>query len=171
MKKLFITILVMALPLVGNAQQLKFGYLSYNTILQSMPEVASVQKNLTDLRAKYDAEMKHSEDEFNSKYEEFLDGQRNFAPAILQKRQAELQEMMEKNTAFKKEAQRLLAQAEKEAYKPLHDKLDAVIRRVAEQLGLAFVLNTDNDNVPYMAPGMSEDINSLVSEAVKVPAP
>ena len=37
---------------------------------------------------------------------------RDFAPSILQKRQAELQEMMEKNVAFKNESKRLLAQAD-----------------------------------------------------------
>ena len=43
-------------------------------------------------------------DRFNSKYEEFLDGQRSYAKSILEKRQAELRELMEKNIAFKAEA-------------------------------------------------------------------
>ncbi len=50
--------------------------------------------------------MKRATDEFNLKYEAFLDGLKDFAPAIRMKRQAELQELMEKNMAFKQEAAR-----------------------------------------------------------------
>ncbi len=72
--------------------------------------------------AKYDEETKRVETEFNSKYEEFLDGQRSYAKTILEKRQAELRELMEKNIAFKAEAARLLKQAEDDAYAPLKGK-------------------------------------------------
>src|SRR3712207_8703903 len=90
----------------------------YTTLFRSA-DYSLIQRNMADLRAKYDAEMKRVEDEFNKKYEDFLDGQRNFAPSILKKRQAELQELIEKNAAFKKEAQELLKKAEKEALAPL----------------------------------------------------
>ena len=77
------------------------------------------QRSIDDLRQKYDAEMKRAEDEFNSKYEEFLDVQKDLVPAILRKRQAELQEMMQKNINFKNESQRLLKQAEADAFAPV----------------------------------------------------
>ena len=84
-----------------------------------MPEYAIARTNLQDLRNKYDAETKRVEEEFNRKYEEFLEGQSDFAPTILQKRQTELQELLKKNVAFKAEIAKLLKQAEKEAYAPL----------------------------------------------------
>ena len=101
------------LPVLSQAQQVlpKFGYFNLSSLIKMVPEYAVAQKNIADLRAKYDAETKRSEDEFNKKYEEFLDGQRDFAPSILQKRQAELQDMMERNVAFKKESQRLACSA------------------------------------------------------------
>ena len=77
---------MVALPLLAGAQ-VKFGYFSYEEAFQSMPEYALAQANLKDLKSKYDAEMKRVEEEFNRKYEEFLDGQGDFAPTILQKRQ------------------------------------------------------------------------------------
>ena len=58
------------------------------------------------------------------KGEEFLDGQRTYAKTILEKRQAELRELMEKNIAFKAEATRLLQQAENDAYAPLKAKIN-----------------------------------------------
>ena len=132
-----------------------------------MPEYAIVQKNLTDLKSKYDAETKRSEDEFNKKYEEFLDGHRDFAPAILQKRQAELQDMMEKNVAFKNESRRLLQQAEKDAYAPLQSKLDALLQRIGKERGYAFILNTDNNALPFVDLVQGENVIGLVREATK----
>lgn len=61
-----------------------------------MPGYAIAKHNMDELREKYDAETKRVETEFNAKYEEFLDGQRTYAKTILEKRQAELRELMEK---------------------------------------------------------------------------
>ena len=97
MKKLFLLLAFTALTLSANAQTpLKYGYFSFSEALKAMPAYAVAERNMADLRAKYAEEGKRVEDEFNKKYEQFLDGQRDFAPSILQKRQAELQEMMEK---------------------------------------------------------------------------
>ena len=95
MKTLFLLLCVLALPLLASAQ-IRFGYFSYDTVLKSMPDYLMAQRNIDDLRQKYDNEMKRSEQEFNAKYEEFLDAQRDLVPSILRKRQTEIQEMMEK---------------------------------------------------------------------------
>lgn len=167
MKKLYLLFLLAVMPLLASAQNVKFGYFSYAEVLASMPDKAIVEKNLAELRAKYDAETKRVENEFNAKYEQFLEGQRDFAPTILQKRQAELQELMKKNIAFKAEAQRLLKQAEKDAYAPLRAKILAAVQRIGKERQLAFVINTDHDACPYTDPGMGEDINLLVKDALK----
>jgi len=167
MKKLFFSLLLLVLPLVAGAQTLKFGYLSYNQALKAMAGYVVAQKNLSDLQGKYDAEYKRSEEEFDQKYEEFLDGQRDFAPSILKKRQAELQNFIKRNVVFKKESQRLLQEAEMDAMKPLKAKLNEVIQKIAQQRGFAFVLNTDNDATPYVDPALGEDITAVVCDAVK----
>ena len=64
----------------SRAQSLRYGYFSLDSVFTAMPEYAVAQKNLADLRAKYDEEMKRAEDEFNAKYEEFLETQRDLIP-------------------------------------------------------------------------------------------
>ena len=123
MKKLFFLLLFFAVATMSGAQSLRYGYFSLDSIFTAMPEYAVAQKNLSDLRAKYDEEMKRAENEFNAKYEEFLETQRDMIPSILYKRQTELQEIMDKNIAFKKEAMRLLEEARKDAYAPLRASL------------------------------------------------
>lgn len=166
MKKLFFFIVLCALSVVASAQT-RFGYFSYEAVLASMPDYALAQRGVEDLRLKYDAELKRAEDEFNSKYEEFLDVQRDLVPTILRKRQAELQEMMQKNITFKKESQRLLKQAETDAYAPVKAKLNEAVAKVGQAKGYAFILNTDNNACPFVNPEMGEDATEAIKAEIK----
>ena len=132
-----------------------------------MPDYATMQASMTQLREKYEAEQKRVETDFNKKYEEFLDGQKNFPKTILQKRQVELQEMLDKNIAFKKESQRLLKEAETEAKAPLKARLTEALAKIGQERGYAFIINTDCKCAPWLNPAMGEDITEAVKAAVQ----
>lgn len=144
-----------------------FGYFSYQAAFESMPEYATVQKQMEELRGKYEAEAKRNQSEFNQKYEDFVAGQRDFPQTILEKRQTELEELVAKNTAFRDESRRLLQAAEDDAFAPLHAKLKAVLKVIAQGEGFAFILNTDNNACPYVNPAQGKDINQLVKDSLK----
>ena len=171
MKKI-IFLLLSLVALTASAQDegqtaLKFGYLSYEAVLQAMPEYATMQASMVQLREKYEAEQKRVENDFNRKYEEFLDGQSGYPQTILQKRQAELQEMLDRNIAFKKESQRLLANAEAEAKAPLTARLADVLARIGQERSYAFILNTDLNAVPWVNVALGENITEAVKEELQ----
>lgn len=166
MRKLLLTLLL-TLPLALSAQTVRFGHVSCDSLLHAMPQYAQAERNLADLRAQYDAEMRRVETEFNTKYEEFLDQQRDLQPTILRKRQAELQEMMQRNVEFRQNAERLLEQARQDAYAPLRQRLRQVLQQIGRQRGYAFILNTDNDACPYIDPALGDDITILALEQLK----
>ena len=155
----FSTLCAQDIPEVRVAQ---FGYLSYNDIFQRMPEYAEAQDSFAQLKAKYDAEAERAEDEFQRKFAEFLQGQKDFPATIMQKRQMELQDLMDKSVAFRQETQRLLKQAEAELQAPVADKLNKAIQAVAAEQGLTFVLNTDNNAVPFIHPQVGVNITEPV---------
>lgn len=179
-KTLFLILSLIALSLQAIAQeeqitqqsqptaaQIMIGYFSYEEALCAMPEYSIAQANLKALRSQYDDEMKKGEKEFNEKYETFLEEQHNMAAAIREKRQSELQTMMERNVAFRQEAARLMAQAENDAMTPLKEKLSATIKRVAEERAYAMVVNTDSNACPYLNPTMAENITTLIIDSLK----
>ena len=164
-KALFIVLLALVVAMPAMAQsELKFGYLSYESVLQAMSEYVAMQNNMAELRQKYEAEQKRVEEDFNKKYEEFLDGQKSFPKTILQKRQSELQEMLDKNVAFKKESQRLLSQAEEDAMVPVKVRLAEVLDVIGRERGYAFIVNTDEKVALWLNPAMGEDITTTVKE-------
>ena len=164
MKKAILLVLLALMAAMPTMAQndLKFGYLSYATALQAMPEYAAMQNNMAELRQKYEAEQKRVEDDFNNMYEEFLDGQKSYPKTILQKRQSELQEMLDKNIAFKKESQRLLSQAEEEAMAPIRVRLAGVLDAIGRERGYAFIVNTDEKAALWLNPAMGEDVSAAV---------
>ena len=145
------------------ATDMKFGYVSYSALLESMPDYTDAMSRYTQLEEKYAAETRRVEDEFNAKYEAFLEGQRDFPPTILNKRQSELQELLEKNIAFKNESKRLLADAKVVFMKPLREKLANVLATIGQEMGLAFIINTDNDSCPFINPQKGVDVHDIAT--------
>ena len=150
-----------------STQIYRFGYLSYQAALKAMPDYAIVEKQMADLEQQYQAETKRVEDEFNRKYEDFLDGQREFPRTILQKRQTELQELMEKNIQFKEQGRQELADAEREALAPLRIRLIELLSTIGREKGFAFIYDTDTKALPFLNIDFGEDINQLVQDALK----
>lgn len=158
-RKLFF--ILMLLPLVA-AAQVKFGYIAYNSVCVEMPQYVDAQRQLADLKAKFDAEAQRGETEFQRKFSEFLQGQKDFPANILQKRQAELQDLMERSVAFRDEAQQLLKDSEQKMLQDVYKKLNDVIGEVALERGYFFVLNTDNNAAPFINTVVGEDATDFV---------
>lgn len=145
-----------------------FGYFSHAEALTFMPEYKSVKANMDALRKKYADELLRVEKEFNDKYEEFLDGQKDFPTTILQKRQSELQALLTRNIAFKEESKRLLADAEKKALEPLEQKLATSLKLIGEKRGYDFILDTDSGACPFINTTKGENITSLLRDYLKM---
>lgn len=165
MKKFLLVIfacITMAAQAQDNAPALKFGFLSYDLALKSMKDYAAVQMRMDSLRSAFNAEMQRVEDEFNRKYEDFLEGQKDFPRTILLKRQTELQEMMQKNIDFKQQLQRELTDTETQLMAPLRIHLNEAIATIAREQGLVLVINTDANACPFIEPTVGIDVNELV---------
>lgn len=167
-KKSFILFILMLLPFTV-AAQVKFGYLSYRTICQEMPDYVSAQQELHNLKAVYEQEAARGEEEFQRKFADFLQGQKDFPANILQKRQAELQDLMDRGIKFRKEAEKLLAEAEQTMLKDLSKKLDEVIVAVGMEMGYSFILNIDDNACPFINPLLGDDVSNIVREKLGVP--
>ena len=138
------------------------GYLSYDSVLHAMPQYIIVEQQMADLRRAYDAELKRVEDEFNQKYEAFLDGRKDYPRTILLKRQTELQQLLERNVAFKQQSVAELEQQRQQLMQPLHERVDAAIATVAREQGLSLVVNTDSRACPFIEPSVAVDLTEAV---------
>lgn len=172
MKKTILFLLLTVVSLAVSAQDaqpkdslaFKFGYLSYDSVMVAMPDYTELKTNMAQLREQYEAEQKRVENDFNKKYEEFLDGQASFPKTILQKRQSELQEMLDRNIEFKKQSQKMLSEAEANMMEVIKTTINMAVNIIAQERGYAFVLNTDKEAVTFINPALGEDITEAVKQ-------
>jgi outer membrane protein len=168
MMKRFLLVIFACIALTAQAQDntqvLRFGYLSYEAALKAMPENAAVLMKMDSLRSAFQEELQRVENEFNRKYEDFLEGQKDFPRTILLKRQTELQEMLQKNIQFKQQSIDELKQTETLLMAPLRTRLNAAIATVAREQHLALVINTDANACPFIEPTMGVDVTEAVEQ-------
>lgn len=150
MKKKTFVFLFFLLPLALCAQPAPFGYFSFNGMVKLLPGYESAQKELKELQGKYDAEIKRSEEELTVKYVDFLQNQSNMPDNIRNKRQKELQELMERNIAFKEEVRSTLSQARDSLFLILEDAVKSAAKWVCIDKGLTCIVNVDNNSYLYM---------------------
>ena len=169
MKRLFVFLFVV-IPVMASAQ-IQFGYLSYQQVIKEMPEYAQAMQELQTLKGKYDEEAARGEAEFQKKFVDFLQGQKDFPQSIMQKRQAELQTLMDNGVAFRVQVQGLIAQAEKDLVAEVQKKLNRVLLEVGVEYGYGYILNTDDNACPYINPVVGVDVTELVRQKLGLTAP
>ena len=161
MKRLSLILPLLLFCIAGMAQ-IQFGYVNYEQVLKELPEYAKAQEDLAALKAKYEAEAQKGEEEFQNKFVDFLQGQKDFPQAIMQKRQAELQTLMDAGVSFRVKSQELIAKAENELMQEAHKRLKSALLEIGVEHGYGFILNTDDNSCPYINPVVGVDVTDLV---------
>ncbi len=138
------------------------GQINSNVILPRMPQFLAMQESLKSLKEQYEAEAKKSENDFQRKFEEFMQGQKDFPKTILDKRQNELQIMLETNAEFRIKAQKLLAEAERSMLADVKAELAEAVAIVAQEKGVSIVYDLDDGSVPYIVQGLAADLTVAV---------
>lgn len=147
---------------------LVMGSIRTNTILQNMPQYKAMQASMQALREQYEAEARKSEEEFQRKFEEFLQGKDEFPKTILEKRQNELQSILEANANFRIKVQELLAEAEKSLMADVRAEMSDAIAVVAQDKGVSIVFDLDNGSVPYILSGLAVDLTADVIQLLGI---
>ena len=148
--------------------QSRFGYVSYRDIVKMLPEYSIVEAHLDELQVKYEAEIERSDREFNQKYIDFIEGQSQFPDNIRMKRHKELQELMEKSIAFKKEVNHAMREARAEMMKPLYEKVDEAVMTLCVEGDYDYILNTDERTYIAINPQRGEDVTEQIKQALKI---
>ena len=168
MRHFFLLLLALLAPLAAQAQStVRAGSLRYDSLLHALPQYALVEKQMAELRAKYESETRYNELSFQRQFSEFLQGQKNFPENILLKRQRDLQEQMERSIAFRHQADSLLRCAEDELLKPLRQQLAAALRAVGLERGYEYIFDLDTGVFPFIHPSVAEDATPYVTEKLR----
>lgn len=146
------------------AQNLKFGHINAQEIITVMPEFTKAQNDIQTLEKQLTAELQRTQEEFNKKYQEFQQAiAKDSLPAnIAERRQKELQDMMQRQEQFQQEAQQQMQKAQADAMAPIYKKLDDAIKAVGAAEGVIYIFDLARTPVAYVNESQSINLTPKV---------
>lgn len=149
--------------------QNRFGYFSYSTVLDSMPQYKEAMESYGKLKKRCLKEIEHNEQELTRYYVAFLDGHRDFPEPILRKRQKELQQMIDNSVVFRDNLKVWLRHAKDSLSASSRQVVDSVLHRVCTELSLSYAIDVDNRDYKYINPMFGQDITADIISAILYP--
>ena len=164
MLKKIALVMLLALPMGVFAQNLKFGHINAQEIITVMPEFTKAQNDIQTLEKQLTAELQRTQEEFNKKYQEFQQAiaKDSLPPNIAERRQKELQDMMQRQEQFQQDAQQQMQKAQNDAMAPIYQKLDYAIKAVGAAEGVIYIFDLARTSIPYVNESQSINLTSKV---------
>lgn len=164
MLKKIALLMMLVLPMGVFAQNLKFGHINAQEIITVMPEFTKAQGDLQKLQKQLGDDLQRSQDEFNKKYQEFQQAiAKDSLPAnIAERRQKELQEMMQRQEQYQQEAQQQMEKAQADLLAPVYKKLDDAIKAVGAAEGVIYIFDLARTQIPYVNESQSTNLTAKV---------
>ena len=135
-KKLLLAIMI-ALPMSVFAQ--KFGIINTQQVMETMPEIKTVQEQMEASSKKYQTEFDNLQAEFKKKYEEFQALEESTPQAIRDRRMQEMQELDQKIQQFRETALQDHQRQQQQLMAPIQEKVMKAIQSVGDEGGYTFI--------------------------------
>ena len=164
MLKKIALVMLLALPMGVFAQNLKFGHINAQEIITVMPEFTKAQNDIQTLEKQLTAELQRTQEEFNKKYQEFQQAiaKDSLPPNIAERRQKELQDMMQRSEQFQQEAAQNMQKAQTELMAPISKKVEDAIKAVGEAENLVYIFDLARTSIPFVNEKLSVNVTPLV---------
>lgn len=156
--------MLLILPMGVFAQNLKFGHINAQEIITVMPEFTKAQTDLQTLEKQLTDELQRTQEEFNKKYQEFQQAMSkdSLPPNIAERRQKELQDMMQRQEQFQQDAAQQMQKAQGELMAPVYKKLDDAIKTVGAAEGVIYIFDLARTSIPYVNEAQSVNLTAKV---------
>jgi outer membrane protein len=161
--KLFALLFFAGIISSAGAQNLKFGHIDLQALVQLMPERASAETEFNSFQTELEEVLGEMQQNYQQKLKE-LEGLGEDASEV--KRNAkitELQDIQQRIQNYQMTANQQLQQKQAELLQPVFDKAENAIQDVAKEQGLLYVFDTGTKVVLYKS-NQSLDMLPLVKQ-------
>jgi len=155
MKNIIRISVLMVLLLSLNTQafsQAKFGHINTNELLSQMPGRQEAEQELERYARELESTFTAMQNEFQSKYQEYLENQENLSQLIRQSKERELESLQQRIMEFQESAQEDLVDKENQLLRPIIEEARNAINEVAQENGYSYVFDTSMGSVLYSEP-------------------
>lgn len=152
LKTLFIAI-VMFFGAQAATAQTKVGHIDVSALMSTMPAMKAAEAQLTKLKDSYDAEYKKLVTEYQTKAAKYQQEAETAGDVLNQTRSQEMQDMGGRIQKYQTDAEKSLQDKSIELQKPLMEKAQAAIQKVARAKGIQYVLDSSIGSGVLLADG------------------
>ena len=128
--------------------QSKVAHVDLQALITSMPEMKTAQDQMKKIQESYDKDYKNMVTEYQTKLQKYDQESATAGDALNETRSKEMQDMGARVQQFQQTAQKELGQKEMDLYKPIMEKAQKAIQKVAKAKGVNYVLDATNGGNP-----------------------
>ena len=164
MKKILFAALLMLAPFTLMAQ--KFGHFNAQELMEALPETATMRTELQTLGQQYEADQKRMQEELQKKADDFQKEQANLLENVRARREQELNDLYQRYQQSVADNQQAFQKAQMEKLQAIQEKVLNAVKKVGDEGGYIYIMDTSSGAVPYINTKLSTDITPELKKAL-----
>ena len=133
--------------------QSKVAHIDVQALMTTMPEMKTAQDQMKKIQETYDKDYKNMVTEYQTKLQKYEQEAPTAGDALNDTRSKEMQDMGSRIQQFEQTAKKELGQKEMDLYKPIMEKAQKAIQKVAKAKGVNYVLDATTGSGVLFAEG------------------
>jgi outer membrane protein len=155
---LFLVLAVIPGQTILAQSDMKIGYVEPMVILERMPEMAAIERQLQNFMERKNREIAQKEMDLAQRLEDFQRRRSVISAEAREREEENLTRLQVELQQAQGTAQQELQQRQVELISPIIDKIQTAIDDVADEMGLTYVLNTMTNNGDFIILYVSEEV-------------
>jgi outer membrane protein len=149
------TLAIVVILFIGTqvSAQTKVAHIDVQALMTSMPEMKTAQDQLKKIQDTYDKDYKNMVTEYQTKLQKYEQESATAGDALNETRSKEMQDMGARIQQFQQTAQKELGQKEVDLLKPIMEKAQAAVKKVAKAKQITYVLDATAGSGVIVADG------------------
>jgi len=159
-----IAVLVILFAVVGQsamAQNLKFGHINSDELIQALPSYALATDSLENFRLELINALELMSVELNNRSDEYQKELSTLTEIVRQNKEQELVDMNRRIQEFQTNAQEQLQNKQAELFQPIMETVDTAIKAVGKENGFTYIFDVAKGSLLYFDVVQSTDVMVL----------
>ena len=165
--KLFTLLMFVGVTATAGAQNLKFGHIDLQALVQVMPERAAAETEFNNFQTELEDVFAEMQQNYQLKLQELEQLGADVSEVKRNAKITELQDLQQRMQNYQQTAQQQMQQKQGQVLKPVFDKAQAAISKVAKEQGLIYVFDAGAGMVLYKS-NQSMDLLPLVKQELGI---
>ena len=160
MKKLIVAAIVAFTSIFSYAQTLKIGTVNLDEVMQAMPETSVLEKELSTRTTNFQTQAKSMQDEFQSKYQTYVEQHDSLDELTRGVREDELRSLQQRAEQYQQSAYQQINQYREQQLSMIQEKLFKAVKSVGDREKYLAIFPTND--ATYFSPTQTTDVTAAI---------